>query len=53
MVNLMNYITKRKGGDGAFREFVDLIIKYINSLNHLTTRWNLTHLPDVLRDQRG
>ena len=23
-----NYITKRKGGDGAFREFVDLIIKY-------------------------
>ena len=23
-----NYITKRKGGDGAFREFSDLIIKY-------------------------
>ena len=23
-----NYITKRKGGDGAFREFVDLSIKY-------------------------
>ena len=23
-----DYITKRKGGDGAFREFVDLIIKY-------------------------
>ena len=23
-----SYITKRKGGDGAFREFVDLIIKY-------------------------
>ena len=23
-----DYVTKRKGGDGAFREFVDLIIKY-------------------------
>ena len=23
-----NYITKRKGGDGAFREFSDLIIKH-------------------------
>ena len=23
-----DYITKRKGGDGAFREFVDLIVKY-------------------------
>ena len=23
-----DYITKRKGGDGAFREFADLIIKY-------------------------
>ena len=23
-----NYITKKSGGDGAFREFVDLILKY-------------------------
>ena len=23
-----NYITKRSGGDGAFREFVDLILKH-------------------------
>ena len=30
ILNLFNpdYITKKRGGDGAFREFVDLIIQY-------------------------